>query len=672
MNKSILKPGWVPVGVWIVVMGLCGVPFSVQARDIRVKVDSLRATAADTARKMDDRVQDLKRAIRIDQTGAAYHDLARLYMEEGSADDQMDAEFWMKGAIARDRKNPEFRATYAKLLWQLDDLELSNTQARKALEVDPDQIGALYYAGRYAAWGMDRNYRTVSVGYADGEELPLSLRSFGEDWKREAVGYLPRLLAIAPTHDPARQLLGLVHHEAGEHDEMIALFRWNPDEPLDADDHFSIGLGYQGKRRLKTAYRHFLKGFDLLTEDEQSFIRRAVLAGENADGQKVDGFWTERDPLFLSPLNERLMEHCGRVAYAKLRYAAPHQDLKGWETDRGELYIRYGPPKRRMVRAGEFNRARLEVWRYEGFTLWFKNLISSAWIFEGGKIGRVVTDRKKDFLDRIYEQFPDPYAWDRYRPAHQLAQFRGEDGETRVEFYYALPEGRVESAGQGPGYADVELRKGVFLFDASWDTVKTVVSGVNRLPRIHLNALQRDYYFVSEHFQVPPGSYYFAVEAENPHTHEIGSVRDSIRVRAFDADSLEVSSVLLARRVVPGTGTKQRSDFRILPNPLKRYDSTSKGSIYFEIYNLAQDEFGETHYEVTYQLRSIPEVGSPGKARWMTALSYDHKGSSPTEPVFFDIDLNTVPPGRWDVRVRVKDLATENTALARETFRVLW
>ena len=148
MNKSILKPGWVPVGVWIVVMGLCGVPFSVQARDIRVKVDSLRATAADTARKMDDRVQDLKRAIRIDQTGAAYHDLARLYMEEGSADDQMDAEFWMKGALARDRKNPEFRATYAKLLWQLDDLELSNTQARKALEVDPDQLGALDYAGR--------------------------------------------------------------------------------------------------------------------------------------------------------------------------------------------------------------------------------------------------------------------------------------------------------------------------------------------------------------------------------------------------------------------------------------------------------------------------------------------------------------------------------------------
>ena len=100
------------------------------------------------------------------------------------------------------------------------------------------------------------------------------------------------------------------------------------------------------------------------------------------------------------------MEHCGRVAYANLRYSDPYEKLKGWDTDKGELYIRYGPPKRRVVQAGEFNRARVEVWRNDEFTLWFKNPIASAWKFEGGRIGRVVIDRKEDFLDRVYELFP--------------------------------------------------------------------------------------------------------------------------------------------------------------------------------------------------------------------------------------------------------------------------
>ena len=56
----------------------------------------------------------------------------------------------------------------------------------------------------------------------------------------------------------------------------------------------------------------------------------------------------------------------------------------------------------------------------------------------------------------------------------------------------------------------------------------------------------------------------------------------------------------------------------------------------------------------------------------MTALTYSHKGTSPDEPVFFDIDLNTVPSGKWDLRVVVRDLTLDASVLSEETFRVLW
>ena len=79
--RSILKPGWAPFGVVVsVLMGLWGVPFSVHARNLDVRIDSLRASATDTMRKMRDRVRSLKRAIRMDGTGVSHYELAQLYL----------------------------------------------------------------------------------------------------------------------------------------------------------------------------------------------------------------------------------------------------------------------------------------------------------------------------------------------------------------------------------------------------------------------------------------------------------------------------------------------------------------------------------------------------------------------------------------------------------------
>lgn len=243
MLRSILKPGWAPLGVVGIVMGLWGVPFSVPAKNLAAKIDSLRAVPSDTTQKLGDRVLTLTRAIRMYRTGLSHFELAQLYLAEGDEDDQMDAEFWLKAAIARDRKNSEFRAIYAKLLWQLDDIKTANVQAKKALEIDPNQTCALYYAGRYAAWGMDRNYRTISMGYSSEVEIPFSLRSFGEERLDQAVDHLTRALRVDPGHEQARELLGLVYYEAEEYDEMIALFKERLETVQDADSHFFLGLG---------------------------------------------------------------------------------------------------------------------------------------------------------------------------------------------------------------------------------------------------------------------------------------------------------------------------------------------------------------------------------------------------------------------------------------------
>jgi len=55
-------------------------------------------------------------------------------------------------------------------------------------------------------------------------------------------------------------------------------------------------------------------------------------------------FWTSQDPRFLTPYNERKLEHYFRLTYADLLYGSPGLNLRGWDTQRGQILVRYGPP----------------------------------------------------------------------------------------------------------------------------------------------------------------------------------------------------------------------------------------------------------------------------------------------------------------------------------------
>jgi len=57
--------------------------------------------------------------------------------------------------------------------------------------------------------------------------------------------------------------------------------------------------------------------------------------------QFIEQFWLRRDPTPDTVENEFKEEHYRRIAYANERYAS---GIPGWKTDRGRIYITYGPP----------------------------------------------------------------------------------------------------------------------------------------------------------------------------------------------------------------------------------------------------------------------------------------------------------------------------------------
>ena len=75
-------------------------------------------------------------------------------------------------------------------------------------------------------------------------------------------------------------------------------------------------------------------------------------------------FWDRRDPTPGTPRNEGMEEYYYRVAYANERYSRLRD--RGWNTDRGEVYIRFGEPD--FVEEHPFNYGTdpYQIWYYNG------------------------------------------------------------------------------------------------------------------------------------------------------------------------------------------------------------------------------------------------------------------------------------------------------------------
>ncbi|MGH7606637.1 MAG: GWxTD domain-containing protein [Gemmatimonadales bacterium] len=76
-------------------------------------------------------------------------------------------------------------------------------------------------------------------------------------------------------------------------------------------------------------------------------------------------FWEKRDPTPGTPRNEAQEDYYGRIAEANRRYREGGvADIPGWRTDRGRIFVKYGPPQEVLRRPQAGSTAPYEVWKY--------------------------------------------------------------------------------------------------------------------------------------------------------------------------------------------------------------------------------------------------------------------------------------------------------------------
>ncbi len=78
----------------------------------------------------------------------------------------------------------------------------------------------------------------------------------------------------------------------------------------------------------------------IITDDERAAFKK--LGTDDERKTFIEQFWARRDPTPGTPENEFKSEHDRRIAYVNNRFSTTA--IAGWKTDRGRIYIQYGPP----------------------------------------------------------------------------------------------------------------------------------------------------------------------------------------------------------------------------------------------------------------------------------------------------------------------------------------
>jgi GWxTD domain-containing protein len=94
------------------------------------------------------------------------------------------------------------------------------------------------------------------------------------------------------------------------------------------------------RKELETPYKKWLdQDVVYIISDEEKKAFKGLQTDEEKD-QFIEQFWLRRDPTPDTEENEYREEHYRRIAYANDHYAS---GIPGWKSDRGMIYIKYGP-----------------------------------------------------------------------------------------------------------------------------------------------------------------------------------------------------------------------------------------------------------------------------------------------------------------------------------------
>jgi len=263
--------------------------------------------------------------------------------------------------------------------------------------------------------------------------------------------------------------------------------------------------------------------------------------------------------------------------------------------------------------------------------------------------------------------------------------FRGEDGQSALEVYYGIPLSELSFVTSEAGQQVALLDRGVAVYDGEGQLVyrnsEEMVLGappnMDQSAGSLVPALDR--------ILLPPGNYRVNLQVLDRTSGKSQVYNQNRGVPDFGVnDQLKVSDIELAASIdITEKDRFRKGDVAVIPMASQAYLPAQPVFIYFELYNLKADAFGQTKYRVSYEVRSKDQkgvgariLGGVGKllgqqsGDGVITIDYEQVGRERQEQAYLELDLSNTEPGVQLLKVVVTDQNTGQTVGVSTTFTV--
>ena len=277
-----------------------------------------------------------------------------------------------------------------------------------------------------------------------------------------------------------------------------------------------------------------------------------------------------------------------------------------------------------------------------------------------------------DFYAPEYRQTP-------YDFHYTLADFKGADGKSVLEIYYGIP---CAASNYLPEHnvTQVAVRRQLALLSSlSGKVYRKTAEVFYKRPG---NRTGRDVVLPDVvRLEVPPGVYRLEVKARDRMTGRLGIYRQQVVVESYHKEGLRVSDLELAYNVseaAANLGKFGKHGLNVVPMPSRTYGTGQNVFVYYEIYNLKKDNFGQTQYRVEYTmgpksggvLSRLAQTLRGRSNKREVAVGYEQLGFQDSEVAYTELELGEARSGRHYLTVEVTDLNSGKSFVKETTFVV--
>jgi GWxTD domain-containing protein len=518
----------------------------------------------------------------------------------------------------------------------------------------------------------------------------------------QATESFRRAVTADPTTLRYSRHLFMALGEHGRWNEMLDLAtRRARTYPLDYQAQLARGLSLHRLGNDQGAQAAFDSAFALMDDADQARITRFTRILRPAATKETKGtvgdtvsfaklpaaqqrgleqmFWFMNDPLSLTVENEFRLEFLSRVVWSDFRWTNEEMDLRGADTDRGDIFVRYGPPDLELTVPGNasFQASNTDgsvtlVWAYKIGLVFFFDMPPGFSTARFAFVDKDNVDQIKSAVPVSWANIPSTRMIDTI-PV-RIARFRAAGDSTDAVIASRIPlDSLVRGLDLTSAPVDIDIR----VFD-QFVRVKGIESDQQSVRPDSVKApLSRSW-----RRRLGPGINVVRIEALQADSKR--AARAMARVNPSPTTGFGMSDVLLGNKPSPRDGAAARrwTDVAIEPG-LGSYVRGASIGLLWEIYELAVRD-GSNKYRVAIAVERADRsavgsfaarvldgvgrtIGREQTSRDKLTISFDRSAAAAGTLVeYLSLDLSDASAGAYRLRVEITDL-TNGKKTSRQT-----